>query len=206
MTGDPSRLTFEQFVQRLLQLLDEGRFVATYKLAVLLALLDVVAENVDDLGAAPATVSTHDLARKVVEVYWTHTRAYPHATEPGDVVLRQNQAGQAQILTFISRFRTSTVGDQAAPLSRARSSDPVRFEALVRDVEFKLIEMPLGRLQLIGNDDDRFIYELPWTTAPPTRVVSRDDFDGRLHLRWGARDHLLRASPLLRPLIERTWA
>ena len=63
-------LSFEAFAQRLLQLLDEGRFVATYKFAVLLGLLDVLLETVDHDGQAPTTISTRRLAARVVEIYW----------------------------------------------------------------------------------------------------------------------------------------
>ena len=55
-------LSFEDFCQRLLSLFDEGRFTATYKYAVLIGLLDVLAERVDRQGRAPAVVHTRDLA------------------------------------------------------------------------------------------------------------------------------------------------
>ena len=67
---------------------------------------------------------------------------------------------------LIAAFRERTVGDATAPLSNARWAEPERFEALVRAVEWKLIEMPLGRLQLIGNQDDPFIYELGLGATP----------------------------------------
>lgn len=76
----------------------------------------------------------------------------------------------------------------------------------MRAVESKLIEMPLGKLQLIGTDYDPFIYAPNWQRTPTAATVARDDFDGRLDLAAGAGDHLLRAAPLFRPLVERTWA
>jgi hypothetical protein len=48
-------LEFDGFAQRLLQLLDEGRFVATYKFAVLLGLLEVLSESVGPAGEAPVS-------------------------------------------------------------------------------------------------------------------------------------------------------
>jgi hypothetical protein len=191
-------LNFDGFAQRLLQLLDQGRFVATYKLAVLLGLLDVLSESAGPGGQAPPTVSTRHLARTVIEIYWPHTRPFA-----GDETLRQNQSGQAEIVRLIAAFRERTVGDATAPLSNARWAQPERFEALVRAVEWKLIEMPLERLQLIY---DAFIYELGWAQRPTQAEVKAEDFDGRLHLAPGAGDHLLRSAGLLRPLVQRTWA
>jgi 5-methylcytosine-specific restriction endonuclease McrA len=194
-------LDFEGFAQRILQLLDEGRFVATYKFAVLLGLLEVLAESAGPAGEAPPTVATRDLARTVVGIYWPHTRPFQHFG-----TLRQNQRGQAEILRLIATFRDHTLGDATAPLSRARWTEPQRFDALVRAVEWKLIEMPLGRLQLIGNQYQPFIYELGWEHPLRQAVVKSDAFDGRLHLLPGAGDHLLRSAALLRPLVQRTWA
>lgn len=81
-TMSTTPLTFEQFAQRLLQLLDEGRFVATYKFAVLLGLIEALAEDTDTDGRAPASVSTRALARTVIDIYWPHTRAYPTPPSP----------------------------------------------------------------------------------------------------------------------------
>jgi 5-methylcytosine-specific restriction endonuclease McrA len=179
---------FEGFAQRLLQLLDEGRFVATYKFAVLLGLLDVLAENVDRKGRAPTTISTSDLARAVLEMYWPHTTPYSGT----GATLRQNTGTQAEILRLIGDFREHTVRDATAPLSRALVQAPEEFERLVRSVERVLIKMPLGKLQRIGAEHDPFIYTL--------ELAGRE-----LRLLPGAGDHLLRAAPLLRPLVQRSW-
>lgn len=194
-------LEFDAFAQRLLQLLDEGRFVATYKFAVMLGLLEVLVETAGKQGEAPQTVSTRELAGAVVEIYWPHTRPFE-----GEDVLRQNQTGQAEIVRLIGAFREKSVGDASAPLGQARSQAPAKFEALVRAVEWKLIEMPLGRLQLIGNQRDSFIYRLGWEQPPKQSAVKADGFDGRLWLQPRAGDHLLRSAPLLRPLVQRTWS
>jgi hypothetical protein len=191
---------FEGFAQRLLQLLDEGRFVATYKFAVLLGLLEVVSEATGPEGQAPASIGTRDLARAVLGIYWPHTRPFEHFG-----TLRQNQTGQAEILRLIAEFRRETVGDATSPLSQARWSAPQHFDALVRGVEWKLIEMPLGRLQRIGNQSEPFIYRLAWKESPRESVVKSGVFDGRLNLCPGAGDHLLRSAPLLRPLVQRSW-
>jgi hypothetical protein len=61
------------FAERVLELLDEGRFTATYKYAVLLALIDVCLERTQASGAPPDIVTTRQLADKIVEVYWPHT-------------------------------------------------------------------------------------------------------------------------------------
>jgi hypothetical protein len=44
--------------EKVLALLEEGRFTATYKYAVLLALVDLCLENTSKTGTAPATLTT----------------------------------------------------------------------------------------------------------------------------------------------------
>lgn len=48
-------------------------------------------------------------------------------------------------------------------LGRCRSRHKAAFGRLVNRVEWKLIEMPLPRVQVVGNREDRFIYEISWT-------------------------------------------
>lgn len=193
-------LEFDAFAQRLLQLLEQGRIVATYKYAVLLALLDVLVENSNANGAAPAAVKTRDLADAVLEIYWPHTRPFADHDQ-----LRQNRAGQAEIVSLISTFRVSTVGDASSPLSTARWKAPEAYQRLARLVEWKLIEMPIGKLQLVGDQYDPFLYELGWSTPPTRAAVTSGQFTGELELAAGAGDHLLRAAPFLRPLVQSVW-
>jgi hypothetical protein len=46
------------FAEKVLELLDEGRYTATYKYAVLLALIDLCLEGTQASGAPPAIVTT----------------------------------------------------------------------------------------------------------------------------------------------------
>ena len=90
--------------ERILELLDQGRFTATYKYAVLLALLDPC------LGAAAAS-------------------------------------------------------DGSTPLAEALARAPARYRRLLDFVEWKLIEMPLPRLQTIGDESVTFLYAINWTRS-----------------------------------------
>ena len=65
-----------RFAERLLELLDATRYTATYKLATLLALIDVTAGRTRPDGAAPATLPAKEVARRVIELYWPQTVPY----------------------------------------------------------------------------------------------------------------------------------
>ena len=50
---------------------------------------------------------------------------------------------------------------------------PEGYERLVRLVEWKLIEMPLPRLQIMGQSHRPFIYEIYWDQRVEQREVTR---------------------------------
>ena len=91
------------FAEKVLELLDEGRYTATYKYAVLLALIDVCLEHTESSGAPPDMVTTRQLADKIVELYWL--QSVPFVSRVQVVVLKQNRTGQAEIMSEITRFR-----------------------------------------------------------------------------------------------------
>ncbi|HXJ33289.1 MAG TPA: HNH endonuclease domain-containing protein [Candidatus Eisenbacteria bacterium] len=196
--------------ERIFQILDQGRFTATYKYAVLTALLDLCLENVSRTGAAPDVLTTRQLAEKVLELYWPQTRPWSAAGE-----LRQSSGpggGQAEIVRAIATLRHRVGADRSLPLAQARLAAPDQFEALVRFVEWKLVEMPLPRLQTIGDEVVSFIYTIAWDARIDRREMRRYQetgggaFDNRIHLRAGVGENLVRLNGLLRPLLQRAWA
>jgi len=191
------------FAERLIALLDEGAFTATYKFAVLLSLLDVCLEHTDTSGRPPSSVATRDLARRVTELYWPQTNPYAGVGEPA--ILRQNSSGQAEIIRDIRRFREKYGPDPSAPLAAARLAAPLRYERLIDVVEWKLIEMPLPRLQVMGGVHDPFIYTLAWDKTVTPAGARAPGFDARVRFVGRAAEYLVQLGGLLRPLIETKW-
>jgi len=107
------------FAEKLLELLDEGRYTATYKYALLLALMDVCLEHTQSSGAASEMVTTRQLADKIVELYWPHT--VPFVGVVPATVLKQNTTGQAEIISAIARFRAP---DPSVPRWESRMRAP----------------------------------------------------------------------------------
>jgi hypothetical protein len=198
------------FAEKILELLDEGRYTATYKYAVLLALIDLCLEGTLASGAAPQMVTTRQLADKVVDIYWPHTIAF--SVRAPAAVLRQSTTGQAEIVSTIRRFRESYAPDPSAPHWQSRTTAPTAYERLVQDVEWKLIEMPLPRLQRMGLEQRTFIYQLPWDTRLRQGAITAYQrgepglFDNRILLRNGVGEYFVQLAGLLRPLIQRRWA
>jgi hypothetical protein len=190
-----------RFAEKLLTILNEGRFTATYKYAVLLALMDLCLEYSGAAGGAPTSLTTEQLARKIVELYWPHATGYGRTR----VVLVQNAGQQAAILNHIVRFRSDHAPDPGCSLSTARAHASWAFAALEREVEWSLVEMPLPRLQVVANELDPFIYTIGWDTGVRKREMRTASFDNTIRFVGRAGDYLVRLGGLLRPVIQREW-
>lgn len=186
------------FLEKLLQVLAQGGFTSTYKYAVLLGLIDLCVEA----GQPPTSVTTTQLARRVVELYWPQVRPFD-----GKPLL--NSAGkQAGIVSLIAAY-IEDHGDIVSP-GMAVLCDATGFADLLREVEWILIEYPLPRVQRVGPHHDAFIYEVNWdTTVSRSRFLRgkqrRSDFDNAIRFVDGAALELVRLAPVLVPLLRAEW-
>lgn len=202
------------FAERALTLVDQGRFTATYKYAVLLGLMDLVLEQSSKAGRPPSMVTTRQLAEKIIEIYWPHTNPFI-VSKNNNRVLLQNQGkdgSQAEIINLITKFRSNKTIGEWAPYFSTKFSDASGFKKLVDKVEWKLIEMPLPKLQRIGSHMREFIYTINWNDEIAYKEVAsyqkgeESDFDNRIILRPHVGEYLVRLNSLLRPLIQREWS
>ena len=197
-----------RFAERLLALLDATRYVATYKLATLLALIDVAAERAGADGTAPATLAAKDVGRRVIELYWPQTVPYGAVAHTEPRVL--SQAPQNDIPTKLAAWRAAHRLPPGASVEDARAADPGSWQQLEADLVAVVIGMPLAKLQRFGegrrSSEDRFIYDFSWREEVGRQAVSKPGFDDCLRLRPGVGGWLIRLAPLIRPLVQAKWA
>ena len=71
---------------------------------------------------------------------------------------------QAEILRRIEEVRARWGDERSDTVFRFRLAHPDQYDGLLDFVEWKLIEMPIPRLQRLGrSEEDRFLYEYNWT-------------------------------------------
>jgi hypothetical protein len=68
--AEPGPAADAGFAERLLEVIDSGRRTATYKLALLIALLDLCARRSDAAGRPPGVLYTREIAEQVAAIYW----------------------------------------------------------------------------------------------------------------------------------------
>jgi hypothetical protein len=189
------------FAEKVLALLQQGIFTATYKYAVLIGLIDLSLEGYTSAGRPPEMVTTTQLAEVVTRLYWPQV-----ATFDGGV-LRQNTGNPAKIVSLIADARNRLAGGGGVSASRARRQAPMEYQRLVREVEWKLVEMPLPRLQEFGGQQDRFVYEIEWDkNIKRSEFNDANMFHNAIRFRHGVSGYLVRLDSLLRPLLYRDWA
>jgi hypothetical protein len=72
----------------------------------------------------------------------------------------------------------------------------IPIDRLVRRVEWKLIEMPLFRLQVVGNTEDRFIYEIGWHRSVRASDLKSSSFDNQIRLIGRSGNYLIQPEGL----------
>lgn len=169
------------FAERLLEVIDSSRRTATYKLALLIALLDLCTRLSDADGRAPRLLYTRDIAEQVAVLYWPQVIPYLVPGADTAVELRQITLPRAAIIAAVSAFRRAAVAAGATSWHLARQRLPRAYQAMLDQVEVTVAEQPLPRLQAVGSSDTvfPFLYELSWGLLP------------------GAGDELLRLGPLV---------
>ena len=101
-------------IERLLRVIDEGRRVATYKLALILGIVDAVA-----MSPGASELPTRLIAERVVALYYPQTRAFVAADGIGRE-LRQITSTNSSVLRAVLRLRVH--GDN----SGCRSAEDAR--------------------------------------------------------------------------------
>jgi len=185
--------------ERLLQVIDEGQRTATYKLALVLALMDACAEGVGVEGYAPESVTTRQVAEHVVRIYYPQVREYFGSAGTG-VALRQISNKNSVSLAAIYRFRLEADG---VALGVAMRAVPEAYERCLDEVEWNFARYPLLLLQVLGGSLVPFLYETSWSSGISRRQL--DSAPGIISFQPGAADELLRIAPLVRPLVEVHW-
>jgi hypothetical protein len=204
------RVTDVGFAERLLEVIDSGRRTATYKLALLLALLDLCARHSDAGGRAPRLLYTRDIAEQMAGLYWPQVIPYLVPGAGSAVELRQITLPRAAIIAAVSAFRRAADAAGAPSWHLARQRLPEHYESMLDQVEVTVAQQPLPRLQAVGSTDTvfPFLYELGWgprESFSPARLRRHGPRGPAIRLLPGAGDELIRLGPLVRPLVELHW-
>lgn len=188
-TARPTPADQIQFIANIERILAEGSFVATYKYALLIALVELAIERGDETNRE-LVLPIHDIADKFAELYWCQAAPYEAdgASGPG-LVLHQNQGRQASAISRLVNLRNEQQGSRSTLSQARRSAD---WSPLVAQMQSLLKTMPLWRLQRVGHEDIRFLYE-----PGPDK--------GSITLLPGVACHLRERAPLIRRLAETEW-
>ena len=186
----------EVLIQRLLEVINEGQRDATYKLALLLALIDWVTTHIEG-----EEVPTSDLAEIVLGTYFRQTRKYPLTSEKS-VQLRQGSNSNLRILRSAIDLADNNLG--IGSIDRIRKLDPDGFVKARTEIEEALVKQPIPRLQIVGKTHIPFLYEWNWKPEKALSLIKKAGGD-HLSLVPGVRAKLVVLGPMLRPIVQQFW-
>ena len=175
----PSEAAQLGFLANVQRILEEGRFTATYKFALLIALTDLAVECGDHDGDA-LTLPLNAIAEKFIAMYWGHTRPFAGA------ILQQSTGENIALLRRLAEMQS------LAPMLAAARRLP-EWSAFVRTVAQLVQIMPLYKLQALrGGGRLVFLYE-------------EKAEHGTIRLLPGVAYCLRRFSGLIRMLARNAW-
>lgn len=197
------------FAEKLLALLDAGRYTATYKFAVLIAFIDECVSSVDEQGRAPDELDAFRIGRRVLELYWPQAVPYRSSPDAAPIHLRHSTQPN-DLVQVIATYRQTHDFVAGTSIEAAERRQPKTMAALERRVATTVIRMPLPKLQRLssgpGFHEDRFLYDYAWPDEVPESRIRAVDFDAALRLRPGVGAWLVRLAGVLRPIIQQRWA
>ena len=141
MPSDPLTLG-----QQLVAVLEGGRRTSTYKLAVMVALLDLAVESVPDDPPAEVSIDLDDLTDRVMALYWTQLRPL---SERDQLVLRQSRDGRGVIFSALEQLRAECRSLREVPIETAKMAAPQHYSAAHDTIKKTLVRYPLHLLQQV---------------------------------------------------------
>lgn len=186
-------------LERLLQVIDEGRRTATYKLALLSALIEAAA-----LAPGRDEIPTRAIAGLVLERYLRQVRTYV-SNDGTSHELRQITNKQSAVISAVADLHRAAEARGARTLADIQTRLGDDYSDAVLKVEDTFVRYPIPLLQVIGSQTVPFLYEPDWPEATRVSLLRAEGRDV-VRLLPGVADRLVVLGPLLRPLIEVHWA
>lgn len=186
----------------LLSIIEEGRKTATYKPALLMAIVDAAIES-DVQNHSTLDITIDDLAHRMIAQYWPQTRPSP-LLQAG--VLKQ-ATGTSRISNALAALRRQTRCAPQASIDWVMANNPVEYAAVHAKVARAIALQPIPRLQRPGSKDSREGYK-PWLYDDSGFVPEKGAKPGVDHitLKPGVARALAQNAALLRPAIESVWS
>ncbi|WP_458317231.1 HNH endonuclease [Mycolicibacterium brisbanense] len=188
--------------QRVVAILETGQRDATYKLATLMGLIEHCIENLPPEPEDHLPVPLHDLAHRVLAIYWRQVRTFD-----GHVLLQRRTGAKARILDATQALRTAAgAGNSGLSLEVAKVRVPEDYQAAIDKVVIAMAKQPLPRLQKLpgATTSEPFLYDDSFLGENVSRKTLRAHGDA-IEMMPGVAHGLARLAGLLKPALEIMW-
>jgi HNH endonuclease len=173
-----------RFIANIERILAEGSFVATYKYALLIALVDLAIERGDDSNSE-LELPVDAIARRFIEIYWQQAAPYKSGDELDAFVLRHSTGKQAKAIRLLASVQKHFMTLESAKRSK-------QWIPLVAEMRALVSTMPLWKLQTVHRTSTEFLY-------------TKGTKPGWITLLPGVASHLRERAPLIRRLAQTEW-
>ncbi len=190
--------TDDLLIERLLRVIDEGRRTATYKLALVLGIVEATA-----MSPGESDLPTRLIAERVLALYYRQTLPYVD-TKGASHRARQIVMKTSTVLAAIEGLRSAAEVRRCRSIDDVRVALPTNYLQTLDVVEDTFVRYPIPLMQVVGASMVPFLYEVDWPEGTSVKTLRKRAQD-RVRLMDGVADRLVVLGPMLRPLIEMHW-
>lgn len=191
-----------EIAQRLVALLEAGRRNSTYKLATLMAMIDICVENTPAPDGTLA-IPIRELAHRVIGYYWRQVRPFGEHGMLHQMLTSQTPA----IPVYVAQARDVLLAKGIHTPEAAYEIGDNDYRRTVRKVEVKLAQNPLTYLQTPNARTQAGRHDFLYDARAIHNKMSRAEIEshGPIVLRPGVPQAMREFAPLIRPVIEMMW-
>jgi hypothetical protein len=167
-----------------------------------MALIEHCIENLPDRSDDILEVRIHDLAHRVLAIYWQQVRPFE-----GHDLLQRRSGAKSRIIDATKELRAAAgVGDRNTSLEVAIMRRPHAYQKAIYKIVIALAKQPLPRLQKLPGSavSDPFLYDDSFLGENVSRSELRSRGDA-ITLKAGVAHGLARLAGLLKPALEIMW-
>ena len=187
--------------QRVVAILETGQRTATYKLALLMALIEHCIENLPERADDQLIGAYPGVGASVLAIYWRQVRSF----DGHDLIQVRGSTGRITTATKALRD-AARAGDGGLSLEVAMMRAPEAYEQAIDKIVMALAKQPLPRLQKLPGSatSDAFLYDDSFLGEDVSRARLRAHGDA-IVLKPGVAHGLARLAGLLKPALEIMW-
>ncbi len=142
-----------EFLTYIHAIIDKGKFNATYKLALLMAISEICQNKVTNANEA-VFISYQELAEIFVKIYWNNTNFYPKNNGESIILRHGKNFGNDNITEYLKEFKNTSQNKHWTMIDTKNK----HYDELIEKTSKLIKDNPVSFLQNIHGFSDNILF------------------------------------------------